>query len=299
MGRDMTGTVVVGYDRSPPSEQALTQAAREAERRAAELVVFHGYHFGRPASPMFLPSPALQRMYQDRALGVSEEGVRHVREKFPRLAVRDGAEAGFTARTLADAAAGVDLVVVGSRGRGGFAGQLLGSVSLRTLSDARCPVMVVRGEGNRHHGRVLAGIDLDDEGCGGVLDFAFGEARLRDVPLTVVHVWSQEQKPWLLNVALDGSVLSDARFREAFSGYDARMKALMRSAGERHRGVSASWRIAAGSPAGILVDESGHADLVVVGAHWRDDEHRGARIGPVAGALARHAHCPVVVVPHG
>lgn len=152
----MTGTVVVGYDRSAPSERALRQAAREAELRGATLVVFHSYHFGRPASPMIYPSPSLQQVYRDAAMQIAEEGARHVRANFPALTVRDSAEAGFNARTPADAAADADLVVVGNRGRGGFTGLLLGSVSLRTLSDARCPVMVVRGDADPRHGRVLA-----------------------------------------------------------------------------------------------------------------------------------------------
>lgn len=294
----MTGTVVVGYDRSAPSEAALDQAAREAELRAAELVVFHGYHFGRPASPMIYPSPLLQQVYQDAALQIAEEGAQHVSAKFPHLTGRGSAEAGFNARTLADAAAHAELVVVGNRGRGGFTGLLLGSVSRRTLSDARCPVMVVRGDVDRRRGRVLAAVDLDEESCGDVLDFAFDEASARRAPLTAIHVWNQEQKPWLLDVAMDGTVLSDDRFREAFSVHGDRMKALIRSAGGRHRDVTASWRIAAGSPAGILVAESEHAGLVVIGAHWRDGERHGASIGPIATALVHHAQCPVVVVPH-
>jgi nucleotide-binding universal stress UspA family protein len=294
----MTGTVVVGYDRSAPSERALSEAAREAEIRGATLVVFHVYHFGRPASPMPYPSPLLQREYQDAALDVAEQGARRVREAHPALTVADRAEAGFHAESLAGAAAGADLVVVGNRGRGGFAGLLLGSVSVRTLNDAGCPVMVVRGQAGPRHDRVVAAVDLDEASCGDVLDFAVDEARLRRAALTVIHVWSQERKPWLLNVAMDGTVLTDRGLREAFSAHDRRMKALMRTAARRHPEVAASWRIAAGSPTGILVAESERADLVVVGARRRGGGRRGSRIGPVATALVHHAHCPVVVVPH-
>ena len=53
---------------------------------------------------------------------------------------------GYPARALLDAVTEADLLVVGSRGRGGMVGMLLGSVSQHAVTNARCPVVVVRGE---------------------------------------------------------------------------------------------------------------------------------------------------------
>lgn len=292
----MSGTVIVGYDGSEPSELALVYAAREADRRDATLVVFHGYHFGRPSSPMVVPQPAVQQAYEDAALRMAELGANRIRSRFPRLTVQSAAEAGLSARTLAEAGEHDDLIVVGNRGRGGFAGLLLGSVSLRTLGAARCPVVVVRGEEREPFGRVVAALDIDDPAVETVLGFAFEEASLRHADLTTVYAWDQDA-PLLLDVALDAPGVADSA-RTIITACDDRLAALASRAGARYPAVAVSHRAATASPAGLLVAESRHADLLVVGAHRHGHDHPGMRVGPVAAALVHHAECPVAVVPH-
>lgn len=293
----MSGTVIVGYDGSEPSELALVYAAREAGRRGATLVVFHGYHFGRPASPMVVPQPAVQQAYEDAAVRTAELGARQIRSRFPNLTVRSAAEAGLNARTLAEAGEHADLIVVGNRGRGGFAGLLLGSVSLRTIGAARCPVVVVRGGEHEPCGRVVAALDIDEPAVETVLDFAFEEAALRHAELIAVYAWDQDA-PLLLDVALDAPGVADAA-RTIIMACDDRLDALARRARAQHPEVAVSHRAASASPAGLLVAESRQADLLVVGAHRHGHDHPGMRVGPVAAALVHHAECPVAVVPHG
>jgi len=67
-----------------------------------------------------------------------------LREEFPDVAVQQRLIQGRPAHEIADASRGAELVVVGSRGRGGFVSLLLGSVSHGVLHRAHCPVMVVR-----------------------------------------------------------------------------------------------------------------------------------------------------------
>ena len=291
----MSGTVIVGYDGSEPSERALVYAAREAELRGAALLVFHGYHFGRPSSPMIFPAPALQQVYEEGALHLADVGVEYVRSRFPDLVVRSAAEAGRDARMLAEAGAHADLIVVGNRGRGGFAGLLLGSVSMRTLGAARCPVVVVRGEG-QPRGRVVAALDIGDPAAGTVLDFAFEEASLRHADLMAVYAWDQDA-PLLLDIALDIPGIDDAA-RTIAADCDDQLADLVRRAGAKHPEVTASHRVATTSPTGLLVAESKLADLLVVGARRHGHDQPGMRIGPVTAAVVHHAECPVAVVPH-
>ena len=290
----MSGTVVVGYDQSEPSELALMFAAREAALRGAELVVFHGYHFGRRAAAL-IPPAALQQAYEDAGLRIAEIGVEHIRARFPDLAVRSGAEAGLHAWMLAGAGEHAGLIVVGNRGRGGFTGLLLGSVSMRTLGAARCPVVVVRGGEREPRGRVVAALDIDGPAAETVLAFAFAEAALRRADVVAIYAWDQDA-PLILDAVLGTAGLGDAA-QTVIAACDDRLAALVQKAGARHPDVAASHQAATASPAGLLVAESQHADLLVVGARRHSHDHAGMRIGPVAAAVLHHAECPVAVVP--
>src|SRR3954451_15804954 len=160
----MSSTVVVGYDQSAPSEQALLSAAREARVRQAVLTVVYAYRYARPTTPMVFTPPALQEVYEKAAMQIADEGVAHVRARYPDLDVRPKTEPGAAAHILVTAGRGAELLVVGNRGRGGFAGLLLGSVSMRVLGGESCPVIVVRGEAADAHDRVVAAVDIDDPG---------------------------------------------------------------------------------------------------------------------------------------
>ncbi|GAA1978872.1 universal stress protein [Catenulispora subtropica] len=290
----MSGTVIVGYDQSEPSEQSLMFAAREAELRGATLVVFHGYHFTRRGAAL-IPPAALQQVYEDAGLRIAEIGVEHVRSRFPDLAVRSGAEAGLHARMLAEAGENADLIVVGNRGRGGFTGLLLGSVSMRTLGAARCPVVVVRGGEHGPRGRVVAAVDIDGPAAETVLDFAFDEASLHHADLVAAYAWDQDA-PLILDATLGTAALGEAA-QTIIAACDDRLAALVQKTGARHPEVASSHHAATASPAGLLVAESQYADLLVVGARRHSHDHPGMRIGPVAAAVLHHAECPVAVAP--
>ena len=141
--------------------------------------------------------------------------------------------AGYAGRVLADAGHGAELLVVGNRGAGGFPGMLLGSVSMRVLAGACCPVIVVHGteaSTEAPDGWVVAAVDID-EPCGPVLDFAFAEAGRRGAGLSVIHVWDE---PWIVAYGQDDPGVADdiaAIERERAD----RLDALVRTA---HRGMA-------------------------------------------------------------
>jgi nucleotide-binding universal stress UspA family protein len=135
--------IVVGVDGSEGSLRALRWAADEARRRSAELDVVLAWH---------LPHTGVYRQvvgYLD--LGLFEKEAQAILDRATAEAKATGVglvesifvHDGSPSRALREAARDADLVVVGSRGRGGFAGLLLGSVSQQVAVHAPCPVVIV------------------------------------------------------------------------------------------------------------------------------------------------------------
>ncbi len=154
------GTIVVGVDGSEESQAALRWAAEEARLRNADLKVVYAYDY-QPAWRQFRYGDDIMSSGTDteRMRERLEHDATEAREHADAL-VRDlAADAGDTggkvealaiehsnpAEALVEASADADLLVVGSRGRGGFAGLVLGSVSQQCVQHATCPVTVIRG----------------------------------------------------------------------------------------------------------------------------------------------------------
>jgi nucleotide-binding universal stress UspA family protein len=138
-------TIVVGVDGSPGSRTALTWAAAEAADHGAELVVVNVWeHTLLPpagsvtVSEHYVPDPS-QRTAQDLVQVIKEE----LGEQPPVL-VQPRVKQGSPAKVLIEESTNADLLVVGTRGHGGFAGLVLGSVSQHVAAYAQCPVTVVR-----------------------------------------------------------------------------------------------------------------------------------------------------------
>jgi len=287
----MKTVVAVGYDRTLPGERALGVAAREAARRSGTLVVMTAYHWP-PPEPDELTAADAEATARKAAEEIAQHGAARARPRHPDLPVETRAVAGYAGRVLASASHEADLLVVGDRGTGGFQGMLLGSTSMRTLAEACCPVIVVRGNALDAHHRVLAAVDID-ENCDPVLDFAFDEASRRGSGLTVIHVWDE---PWIAAYGQqDPGIADDAARIEREC--DDRLAALVRSFHERYPETRPFHQIAVGSAAGLLVDASHRADLIVTGARRHGEGRHGMLLGPVTQALLRHAECPVAVVP--
>jgi len=138
-------TVVVGVDGSPSSHKALTWAADEAADHGADLIVLNVWeHTLLPpagsvsVSERYVPDPS-QRTANDLL-----EEIKGVLGENPPLLVQPVVKQGNAAEVLIEQSAGAELLVVGTRGHGGFRGLVLGSVSQHVAAYAKCPVTVVR-----------------------------------------------------------------------------------------------------------------------------------------------------------
>ena len=138
-------TIVVGVDGSPGSRKALTWAAAEAADHRAELVVVNVWEhtFLPPAGSVTVS----ERYVPDPSQATAEELVGVIKEELgeePPVIVQPRVKQGSPAKVLIEESGGADLLVVGTRGHGGFAGLVLGSVSQHVAAYAQCPVVVVR-----------------------------------------------------------------------------------------------------------------------------------------------------------
>lgn len=294
----MTDPVVVGVDGSPPSEIAARYAADAALRRAAPLMLVHGYlhpfRYGVPFDPyaVRLPPPS------EDAVHMLDEMAAELRSACPGLTVATRQSPGGPAAALVDASQHAQLVVVGSRGHGGFSGLLLGSVSAQVIAHAHSPVLVVRPPEppaetvNPAAGPVVVGVD-GSAASRLAATFAADEAVRRDATLVVMHVWS-----------LDGSTPPRSTYEESEVAAAARADDMLADVvAERqrnHPNLHIEPQLVHGlDPTRRLVDASANAGLLVVGSRGHGG-FTGLLLGSISQALIHHAHCPVVIVrPHG
>ncbi|OZV73887.1 universal stress protein UspA [Micromonospora echinospora] len=282
----MNRPVVVGVDGSPESLVAAEHGARAAALRSRPLHLVHGYlhplGYGVPVNPydLGLPEPS------DEARTMLEKAAADLRGRWPELTVEVRQVAGGPGATLVEESRRAELVVVGSRGLGGFAGLLLGSVSAQVAGHAHGPVLVVRPADRQvaADGPVLVGLDGSE-----LAELAVGqaaeEAARRDVPLVLAHV-----------------VAVDARPEDTAGGEQGAGRLLAETAAtvrQRHPELAVAERVLrSAEPASALVEASADAALVVVGSRGRGG-FAGLLLGSVSQALVQHARCPVLVArPH-
>ncbi|MFG2775955.1 universal stress protein [Streptomyces sp. NPDC048350] len=145
------GPVLVAVDGSPQGQAAVAFAFTEAALRGTDLVALHAWttwtDHEKPA--LGRPLEIVDLIGDERQLQATEdhllaEALSGHRERYPNLTVHPRLVHGRTRPALIEATGSAQLIVVGGRGRGGFTGLLLGSVSQAVLQHAQCPVTVVR-----------------------------------------------------------------------------------------------------------------------------------------------------------
>ncbi|WP_328417262.1 universal stress protein [Streptomyces violaceus] len=289
--------VIAAVDGSDDSLRALEWALDAARRRSAPLRVVHVRQYAHWAQPEVLAAgPA-----DPRDDPVLDSARTHLEGRTGQPHTKYVGLEGAPSAVLPELGASAQLLVLGSRGRGGFASLLLGSNGMAAARDAECPVVVVRRGGPEVHGgpsggpgsRVVVGLKVDgpDEAT---LEFAFAEAARRGARLQAVAAYPWPAQPWMMPgemppPVVDQDVIEDEA-RVLAEGFLAPYR-------ERHPDVPAEPLAAAGDAAGHLVAASRDADLVVVGRHRRHLLAPARMMGSVTHAVLLHAASPVAVVP--
>jgi nucleotide-binding universal stress UspA family protein len=145
-GEEDRGVIVVDVDSSDGAAQGLRFALEEAKLRGATLRVVHAWQFGNiglAGLAGFSPAAELDDLV-DMAESALDAILEEVAPDTDGVPVERQVVEGPAATVLVDESRNADLLVVGSRGYGGFAGLLLGYVSKQCAHDAACPVAIVR-----------------------------------------------------------------------------------------------------------------------------------------------------------
>ncbi|KUN74124.1 universal stress family protein [Streptomyces canus] len=297
--------VTAGVDGSTESLAAAHWAAREALRRGAALRLVHAWTWhSRPAAsvPMGTSEREWAQQTLDRASG-------SVRAAHPGLRIVGQLVSGSAVDALLAAPGEAELLVLGSRGLGGVAGFLVGSVSQRVVARSVRPVVLVRaGEAaaDEHlpasdgvspeeipgtpYRDVVLGLDTRHP-CDELIEFAFEFAGCYGAALHVIQAFSVP--------SADGGDLHAATGAgpELLAAQERTVVSTLRPWCEKFPEISVTETVSEGRAATALVRASAGASLVVVGRRVRDG-HLGTHIGPVTHAALHHVGCPVAVVPH-
>ncbi|MFF1278451.1 universal stress protein [Streptomyces marokkonensis] len=288
----MGGLVIVGVDGSAASLAAAEAAAREARLRRAGLRVVHAFlwpalHVPVGPSPLGPPEGGIRNMVE-RLLA---EAVERARAAAPGVEVSHAVMTGDPLTVLEAQSRSAQLVVVGSRGMGGFVGLVVGSTAVHLAAHARCPVLVVREEA-RSDGPVVVGVDGSAAGDRAV-DFALTEAELRGSPLVALHAWTTWNAP--LPAPQDPSEPYASPAGELGKEEERLLSEALAGHRERHPDVVVEHRVVHGRTRETMIGASRTAQLIVVGARGRGG-FAGLLLGSVSQSLLHHAHCPVAVV---
>lgn len=287
--RDSRRPVLVGYDGSPGAEEALCWAVEEAQLRDLPLTICHAWRWPYPFHP---PEQYVLEQVESVGAAVLEAGVRRAGELAEGLAVRTVLAMGAVSAALLEGAHDAELVVLGSRGYGGFEDLRVGSAAVQVAEHSVGPVIVVRPTlpPVRWDGvRVVVGVD-GSPASRAALDFAFAAAELRGGSVMAVCGWWDSGAlpgPNRVPFTDPSAVRQDAaeKFEEAVAPWPL-----------RYPKVPVATEFVAERPQRVLIDMARDAVLLVLG-------NRGVgsvpamRLGPVTQAALCAAPCPVAVTP--
>ncbi|WP_410622873.1 universal stress protein [Amycolatopsis sp. cmx-8-4] len=288
------GAIVAGIDGSSSAVQAAVWAGTEARRRGRPLRLVQVYTLPNVRSPIAFGS--LDQVREGLAEGAEEwlaDARAVVLAEHPGLEITTAAREWSPVAALIQESRHAELVVLGSRGLGGFTGLLVGSTAVSVVAHAHCPIVVVHGRTPHSPppvtGPVLVGADgsPDSEAA---LAFACEEAQLRGTGLTLVHTWTDvlaDDVPRLYPLHVDAAAIERterAKLTEQLAGWQ-----------EKYPDVPIELDVARGRPVRTLLERGEDAQLIVVGCRGLGG-FTGMLMGSTSQALIVHSPCPVAVV---
>ncbi|RBQ16058.1 universal stress protein [Spongiactinospora rosea] len=282
----MSEWILVATDGSEPASAAVRWAADEAALWGRGLRVLHVVGPQGLAAP-YAEVAGLADALSEEAANILRDAERAVRERAPGVEVTSEALSGPASPILLEEAARASEIVIGSRGRGGLTGLLLGSVSLSVTANAEIPVVVVREPPGPPTGEIVVGFDLSPHS---EVSFAYAaeQARKRGARVRVVHAWQPPVSPALMTYYPDVSE----------SALEAEITVVQKVVAEwraRHPDLEIVETVTGGHPVTAISAAAESADLVVVGARRRGEVAR-AVLGSIGHGVLHNVSRPVAVV---
>ncbi|MEC5200954.1 nucleotide-binding universal stress UspA family protein [Arthrobacter sp. PL16] len=273
----LTKPIIVGYDASDGSRRAVLWAAGHAAATGQALVVVHCWLW-----PFFTQDLGPRTDVKDSGLRkaaerIAAEGLDLAKQAAPDINVSVRLITGFPSEVLTKLSAEASLLVTGTRGLGGFAGLLVGSVSLHLAATASCPIAVIRQD-QPEKGDVLVAVDGSPESDRAVIAAA-DLAKTLHASLRVLHVrpYSRHALTRLPDPEHDPVVQQALNLLPA----DTELTIIEDSFAEP-------------SVPGVIVHHANRAVCVVLGA--KGNNTLGARLGSAVHAVLHHAQGNVIVV---
>lgn len=298
--------VLVGFDGSKQSVQALQFGAQEATRSGLALTVVCAYSIPVPVYTTLgaLPEKSEAKFAHAAALKVLDEARGHLRDHPGQVTYR--CEHGDATGVMRDLSAEAELVVVGARGRGGFIGRILGSVSSALPAHAYCPVVVVppqpQQDGSEDPGEstanldqlpVIVGIDGSQHSRLAALQAAQAAQNRRTSLHMVMALPSLEGwLNWYPEIGIPDEGIIDRRKSQLEESLGAEVAWLSR----HFPALTVTAVVKPGDPVAQLSESTRDAQLMVLGTRG----HSGltdAILGSVSRGVLLRAQGPIMIVP--
>lgn len=285
----MSKKIVVGFDGSPESSDALRWAADEAVARGSSLEMVSCYQIPVTGDMYTAWTPTVA--CADLMQSVSEVAVSArdaIRATHPTIDISSRVSAGVPAEELAAASDGAELVVVGASSHHGVAAFWLGSTPRSVARRSTCPVVVVRGALARGGpDRIVVGVD-DSEQAVTALLWAAAEADLHHVTLLVVHAWDHPYEV---------SDRASSQARDLMRVDAARLLDRTVELARDLCGGDVKGELVEASPGTAILGAVRDGDLLVLGSRGRGALTAGL-FGSTVNRVLDEATTPVAVVRH-
>lgn len=289
MNSDVVGRpIVVGLDASESARQAARWAADEAVRGHLPLKLVGAVHM---PTPSYFGAVAIDVDFTGELAAETEhrlaEAQAGLAADHPEVDISTGVMAGLAIPALIEESKTARLLVLGSRGLGGFSGLVVGSTATALVAHGHCPIVVVRG--TPQGGPVVVGVDGSPASEAAVA-IAFEEASERGAELVAVHTWTE--------YTADGAYAAAHQFVVDWALVETQQQEELaeRLAGwqEKYPDVRVRRVVTRDRPVRCLLNETTDAQLLVVGSRGHGG-FTGMLLGSTSQALVYHANCPLLV----
>lgn len=282
------GRIVAGVDASESAHAAARWAAQEAVTRGRGLTLATAVLPPATIGGLGIP-PAMDFLDALRAEAV--EILTALAKELPGDDIHVVVEVASPGGLFVEASQEAHMIVLGSRGTGGFTGLVLGSVGSQVAAAAACPVVVWRGAPRSGATSVVVGVD-GSPNSKAALGAAFEYASFHGLGLTVVHAWDIPAYD-LIEIPQGAVALPIAEVLEDEVRLAAEVLAGHR---DRYPDVVVREHLVRGAAAKALIDQSIEAALLVVGTRGRG-QLLSAVLGSVSNTVLHKVDIPVLVVP--